>query len=109
VLNCPSMKGRAPTYYGTAQYVYDSNVWRLLGGKPGPKQLLFGDGRRLHHVDASIGMKTTAVLSSYSYRNTPFYSLTALDGAHTTTPWRTKTISITSTRKAGSTGSLSGR
>jgi len=77
VLNCPSMKGRAPTYYGTAQYVYDSNVWRLLGGKPGPKQLLFGDGRRLHHVDASIGMKTTAVLSSYSYRNTPFYSLTA--------------------------------
>ena len=75
VLECPSMAGKVSTYYGRREYVYDSSAWSLLGGKPGADQLLRGDGRKLHHAVAS-GTGTgyvTAVLSSYSYRNTPFY------------------------------------
>jgi len=76
VLDCPSMRGKATTYYGSSAYEYTDAVWKLLGGKSGPQQLLRGDGRRLEHVPAQAGPPATyvtAILSSYSYRNTPFY------------------------------------
>ena len=76
VLNCASMSGRIPTYYGGAEYMYDSSIWKLLGGKAGPSQLIEGDGRKLHHVTTTASNKVAAVLSSYSYRNTPFYCRT---------------------------------
>ena len=76
ILDCPSMKGQTSTYYGASKYTYDSNVWKMLGGKAGPNQLLYGDGTQLAHVAVVTGSTTvTAVLSSYAYRNTPFYCL----------------------------------
>jgi len=76
VLDCPSMRGSVTTYYGASAYKYTAAVWKLLGGKFGPEQLLRGDGRSLEHVPAEVGPPATyvtAILSSYSYRNTPFY------------------------------------
>ena len=86
VFNCQSMKGQATTYYGPLQYVYDSNVWKMLGGEPGPGQPLSGDGTQLHHVDATPPLPApattvTAILASYSYRNTPFYCRMTPDNA----------------------------
>ena len=40
VFNCHSMRGTAETYYGVAKYMYDSDVWKSLGGKSGAAQLL---------------------------------------------------------------------
>ena len=83
VLNCPSMAGGAFTYFVNREYFYDSAVWKLLGGKAGADQLLRGDGRDLHHTLASgsgAGF-VTAVLSAYSYRDTPFYCRTEPDNS----------------------------
>ena len=68
------MRGGATTYYGTStthRYEYSSQVWKLLGGELG-KVFMTGDGRKLHHTPADSD-DVTAVLSSYSYRCTPFY------------------------------------
>lgn len=83
VFNCHSMRGTAETYYGIAKYVYDSDVWKALGGKSGAAQLLRGDGRTLYHTTTTIGPPeqfVTAVLSSYAYRNNPFVCLQTEDG-----------------------------
>lgn len=92
VLHCPSMGGGASTWYGAStsggtrgnEYrEHGARLWRMLGIEPGPN-FVKGDGRQLHHtpVDASGG-KVAGLLSSYSYRNTPFYhhtrSATILD------------------------------
>lgn len=74
VLQCPSMRGSVDTYYGTTRYRYLDTIWKLLGGTPG-KKFATADGRQVYHVDAEAGPTyATALLSSYSYRNTPFYS-----------------------------------
>ncbi len=75
VLNCPSMGTRVSTYYGPNEYQFNAAVWKQLGGAPGEK-LLYGDGRNLLHTDTSGTTVVTAILGSYSYRNTPFYCLT---------------------------------
>jgi prepilin-type processing-associated H-X9-DG protein len=84
VFNCPSMKGEVDTYYGFSsnagdnrgnRYVFDPAAWKKLAVKG--KDIFAGDGRSLHHtpVDAfdTSGPTVTALLSSYSYRDTPFY------------------------------------
>lgn len=76
VLMCPSMRGKASTWYGATEFEYDSGVWKRLGGSPGRDQLLRGDGRDLQAVSTSGG-EIAAILSSYSYRNAPFYNSTA--------------------------------
>lgn len=86
VLNCPSMRTRATTYYGTAAtglvaYNFEATIWKTMGGNPA-KTFTFGDGAAM---SGSIGTITTAgtpnkkvmgVLSSYAYRCVPFYSPT---------------------------------
>ena len=80
VLDCPSMGGTTTTYYGAADYEHPSDVWKLLGGTPG-ENLIGADGRRLHRT-AATDHTVTAVLSSYSYRNTPFYCLSEPSNAN---------------------------
>jgi prepilin-type N-terminal cleavage/methylation domain-containing protein len=87
ILNCPSMRTRATTYFGTAAtglvaYNFEAAIWKVMGGNPG-KTFTFGDGAAM---SASIGAvtdstvspnkKVIGVLSSYAYRCTPFYSPT---------------------------------
>jgi prepilin-type N-terminal cleavage/methylation domain-containing protein len=75
---CPSMGGTAETYYGSHPYTYDSQVWRKLGQEDARSSLLRGDGSQLDLTPTrTIGTDpygVTAILSSYSYRNTPYYS-----------------------------------
>ena len=52
----------------------------MLGASADPP-LVTGDGRSFSHVDADPGTKVTAVLGSYSYRDTPFYSRLTPDNA----------------------------
>jgi len=73
ILLCPSMQGTVPTWYNSAQYEYASAMSSWLG-QGGDKALVTGDGREFYHTDTGNGTKVTAVLSSYSYRDTPFYS-----------------------------------
>jgi len=100
VLDCPSMKGGANTWYGSNsngganQYYYDAAEWQKIVGNPplGPAEDVFltGDGTQLLQtpltpiltpppplqkgqqppppVPSVVGM-----LSSYAYRDTPFY------------------------------------
>ena len=75
VLDCPSMRSVVSTWYGAAEYRYDPGVWQLLGGELG-KQFVDADGRSLHPAVTTDPNRVTAVLSSYSYRNTPFYCRT---------------------------------
>jgi len=71
VLACPSMRGpNVPTWYGPAKYEYTPAFPRHLAGG----DLVLGDGRRLPHVATFGTLKTTAVISSYAYRNAPFYT-----------------------------------
>ena len=92
VLNCPSMRTRATTYFGTAAsglvaYNFDAAIWKTMGGDPA-KTFTFGDGTAM---SGSIGTVTVAgtppatpdkkvmgVLSSYAYRCVPFYSPTGV-------------------------------
>jgi prepilin-type processing-associated H-X9-DG protein len=84
VFNCPSMSGEVNTYFGYStgagqnignKYIYDPAAWKKLRVKA--KETFAGDGRELHHtpIDAfdPNGPTVTALLSSYSYRNTPFF------------------------------------
>jgi len=76
VLLCPSMRTRVSTYYGSAEYQFNASLWDLLGGTPG-EDFPLGDGRRLFHTPVSDTTAVTALLGSYSYRDTPFYCRTA--------------------------------
>ena len=80
ILSCPSMRGSAITYYGTARYEYTSAVWSQLGGNV-RKQFITGDGRSLYHTDVDGTNSVTAVLCSYAYRENPFYCRTLPDNA----------------------------
>ena len=94
VLDCPSMSGIAATYYGNNftggtfayyKYVHDPGVWRSIVGSPplGPPEQMFltGDGTTLAQEQTQEpsswpmpdGNYAVAILSSYSYRDTPFY------------------------------------
>ncbi len=80
VLICPSMGGEVATWYGEREYRYTSAAWKYLGGKTGPEQMIRGDGRSFHAVPAG-NQEVTAVLSSYSHRNNPFYCRLEPDNA----------------------------
>ena len=85
----PSMKSGAWTYYDTPEpntslqinpYLYDPTVWRKIVGTPAlgvPEQMfLTGDGTQLLQTPTQAAPGSTGVvgiLSSYSYRDTPFY------------------------------------
>jgi prepilin-type N-terminal cleavage/methylation domain-containing protein len=78
VLDCPSMKSGATTYYNGCQYNYDPALWKKLAGTSGtPEQMfLIGDGTQFYQTSlppAASGSSMVALLSSYSYRDTPFY------------------------------------
>jgi prepilin-type N-terminal cleavage/methylation domain-containing protein len=94
VLDCPSMRSGATTYYNSPtpnstlqinQYNYDPLEWRKIVGSPAlgtPEQeFLIGDGTQLLQTPvtpstppaASQPPYVVAILSSYSYRDTPFY------------------------------------
>jgi prepilin-type N-terminal cleavage/methylation domain-containing protein len=94
VLDCPSMATGATTYYdnplptGTLQinpYNYDPNVWSKLVGSPAlgtpEAEFLIGDGRQIagtavtpYATPVPAGsLYLVGILSSYSYRDTPFY------------------------------------
>ena len=72
-LVCGSMQRQVDTTYGGALYQFNAAMPKMLGQTPG-KPLATGDGRRFLHTPLGAGKTVTAVLSSYSYRNTPFYS-----------------------------------
>jgi prepilin-type N-terminal cleavage/methylation domain-containing protein len=87
VLNCPSMSGVTYTYYGLVngqnneynQYEYDPSVWQKIAGNPplgsAEQMFLTGDATQLLQTPLSppTGPWAVAILSSYSYRDTPFY------------------------------------
>lgn len=80
VLVCPSMTSSVPTWYGAAEYRYVSDMPKRLGQTPS-KPLSTSDGRRFLATTTGTGRKTVAVLSSYAYRNKPFYARTLPDNA----------------------------
>jgi len=73
IMQCPSMLGRAPTWYSGAPYEYVSDLTSRIGHQE-KMALATGDGRQFRHTDTGRGTQVTAVLGSYSYRDTPFYS-----------------------------------
>jgi len=91
VLDCPSMKAGAWTYYDTPvastslqinPYSYDATAWKKIVGSPalGPPEQMFltGDGTQLLQTPvapppAGQPPYVVGILSSYSYRDTPFY------------------------------------
>jgi len=77
VLDCPAMRTVVSTYYGSAEYRYDPSVWKNLGNNPS-ENFIYADGTKLY--ETPIGDRyVSAILSSYSYRNTPFYCRTGPD------------------------------
>ena len=74
VLNCPSMRTPEETYYGQATYQYNPDVWRQTGAELG-KRLEEANGMDFYHTVTSGSWRVSALLSSYAYRNTPFYCL----------------------------------
>ena len=94
-LVCLSMLGTLNTWYDSATYQFSGAMPQLLGTN-GSRPLLNGDGRSFYHtalngntggIGASgsgsggngygitgAGNSVTAVLCSYSYRDTPYYS-----------------------------------
>ena len=73
LLICRSMQSTVNTTYGSAAYEYTPVMPEELGTAPG-KPLITGDARKLSHTPTSGSKTVTAALSSYSYRDTPFYS-----------------------------------
>jgi prepilin-type N-terminal cleavage/methylation domain-containing protein len=101
VLKCPSMSGVTNTYYGLIpqaneipesnggtlnqynQYQYDPGVWQKIIGNPplgsAEEMFLTGDGTQLLQTPLTPpqtnppGPAVAAILSSYAYRDTPFY------------------------------------
>ena len=85
-LVCRSMLGTVNTYYDSAMYQYTSSMPELLGTTAG-RPLVTQDGRSFCHTTVNdgtgISKTVTAVLCSYSYRDTPFYSRLTPDNAPT--------------------------
>jgi len=79
-LICPSMLGTVNTYYASAPYQFVSTMPQVLG-RSTVRPLMCGSGANLYHTDLGDGTSVTAVLSSYSYRDTPFYSRLTPDNA----------------------------
>ncbi|MGD1001395.1 MAG: prepilin-type N-terminal cleavage/methylation domain-containing protein [Candidatus Brocadiia bacterium] len=77
VLDCPQMRSSATTYYNNFEYHYDPAAWEKIAGSPGigmlTQMFLAGDGRWLFQTPLADGNKGVAILSSYAYRDTPFY------------------------------------
>lgn len=80
VLTCPAMSGTVSTFYGDAEYQYNSAYPRVINGSAG-KPLIQTDGRQIHQTPASAGSYVAGILSAFSYRNHPFYSRLAPDNA----------------------------
>jgi prepilin-type N-terminal cleavage/methylation domain-containing protein/prepilin-type processing-associated H-X9-DG protein len=72
-LVCPSMAGVANTWYDGVPYQYISTFPAMLGSSTDPP-LVAGDGRSFSHENADPNTTVTAVIGSYSYRDTPYYS-----------------------------------
>ncbi|HRU04478.1 MAG TPA: type II secretion system protein [Candidatus Brocadiia bacterium] len=81
VVTCPSMAGSVETWYGSARYAYTSQLPRLLGSQE--RRVVTAGGAGFMAADTAGGMKTVAILSSYAYRDTPFYSRLKPDNAPT--------------------------
>ncbi len=83
-LVCRSMLGTVNTYYDSATYQYTSSMPMLLGTTAG-RPLVTQNGCGFFHTPVTdgsgINKTVTAVLGSYSYRDTPFYSRLMPDNA----------------------------
>ena len=81
-LVCRSMSGTVSTWYDSAMYQFTDSMPTLLGTNAG-RPLVIADGRSFFHTPVSSGSTSTvtAVLSSYSYRDTPYYSRLTPDNA----------------------------
>jgi prepilin-type processing-associated H-X9-DG protein len=83
-LVCRSMAGTVRTWYGSSMYEYTDSMPALLGTTAG-RPLVFADGRGFYHTylsgSGSNTVTVTAVLGSYSYRDTPYYSRLTPDNA----------------------------
>jgi len=79
-LACRSLQGTLNTYYDSAVYQYSNVALEYLGAAIN-RPLATSDGRTFYHTDLGNGSTVTAVLSSYSYRDTPFYSRLTPDNA----------------------------
>ncbi len=74
-LYCPS-GGNATTYYGGQPYDIQPSAFKKLGTtETGSAQLIAGDGRGLTQTPAGANTVVNGLISSYSYRCTPYYSL----------------------------------
>lgn len=80
VLCCPAMKGDVSTWYGSNEYKYFDDFDKLTG----QGDLRLRSGNRLYPVPVTGTTYTVALLSGYSYRNTPFYSRKKPDNADAT-------------------------
>jgi type II secretory pathway pseudopilin PulG len=74
-LVCLSLSGTAYTYYDSATYQYLQTMPSMIstsGGRP----LVTADGRGFYHTPLTDGSgnSVAAILCSYSYRDTPYYS-----------------------------------
>jgi prepilin-type N-terminal cleavage/methylation domain-containing protein/prepilin-type processing-associated H-X9-DG protein len=74
-LVCMSMLGTVNTYYDSALYQYTATMPALLG-TPGSRPLVTSGGSGFYHTALADGSNNsvTAILCSYSYRDTPYYS-----------------------------------
>ena len=79
-LMCPDMTGTVPVWFNGEQYEYTTAISRWMG-RHGARPLVTSDGRKLKHTPVSGALTVTAMLSSYSYRNTPFYCRLTPDNA----------------------------
>jgi len=87
ILYCPTMGGDVDTYYGNtnagttlnAYRHYGARVFRAMGTRNHMRAIEYGDGTSFTTRGATE--KAVAVLSSFSYRLTPFY------GATGAAPW----------------------
>jgi len=74
-LYCPSSTN-ALTHYGGQDYIVQADAFKMLGTtETGTPQLIGGDGRGLRQTTAGPNTFVNGLLSNYSYRCTPFYSL----------------------------------
>jgi prepilin-type N-terminal cleavage/methylation domain-containing protein/prepilin-type processing-associated H-X9-DG protein len=83
-LVCLSMLGTVNTYYGLGTYQYTTTMPTLLS-TPGSRPLVTSGGSGFYHTALTDGSSNyvTAILCSYSYRDTPYYSRLTPDNAPT--------------------------
>ena len=72
-LVCLSMVSPVDTWYDGAMYQYLSAFPAMIGTAADPP-LVTGDGRSFPAVSTGANTTVTAILDSYSYRDTPYYS-----------------------------------